>query len=205
LAGCGSAPLLQNILGGSAAPTQPSQLLVDDFSETKSGWDQFSGAIGSTLYADKTYRIAINEANTDLFATPGKLFRDAAVEVTAARVDGPTNNSFGVICRYKDPENFYSGQISSDGYAGIFRRRAGGYKLLGHATMIPVPAILGGTAPNRIRLVCAGTTLTLFVNNQQVDTIQDKSFDTGDVGLIAGAFDQPGVVVSFDDLVVTQP
>jgi hypothetical protein len=206
LAGCAKVPLVSNLLESSTqSATQASQLFFDDFSETKSGWDRFSGEIGITDYTAETYQILVNEPNTDLFANPGQLFKDVVVEVVASRISGPVNNNFGVICRYRDEKNFYSAQISSDGYAGIFRMKDGVLKLLGNETMIPVPAILGGTAENRIRFECIGSSLALAVNETPVDAREDKSFDKGDVGLIAGTYEESGTLVAFDDFRVTQP
>ncbi|MDP2965200.1 MAG: hypothetical protein Q8N39_04065 [Pelolinea sp.] len=205
LSGCGKLPLVSALLGESPQATQENQLFFDDFSETKSGWDRFAGEIGSTDYKDKTYQIAVNEPNTDLFANSYKLSKDAIIEVTATRIGGPDNNSFGVICRFQDEKNFYAAQISSDGYAGIFRMKDGVYKLLGQEKMIPVPAILGGSAANTIHFECIGRSLALAVNGAPVDAREDKSFENGDVGLIAGTFEEAGVVIAFDDIKVTQP
>jgi hypothetical protein len=205
LSGCGKIPLVSSFLGETPQATQNSQLFFDDFSETKSGWDRFAGEIGATDYKNKAYQISVNEPNTDLFANPYKLFKDTIVEVTAARISGPDNNSFGVICRFQDEKNFYSAQISSDGYAGIFRMKDGVYRLLGQEAMIPVPAILGGSAVNTIHFECIGRSLALAVNGAPVDAREDKSFEKGDVGLIAGAFEEAGVVIAFDDFKVTLP
>jgi len=205
LSGCGKLPLVSTFLGDSSQATQDNQLFFDDFSETKNGWDRFSGEIGSTDYKNKTYQITVNEPNTDLFANPAKLYKDTIIEVTAARIGGPDNNSFGVICRFQDEKNFYAAQISSDGYAGIFRMKDGIYKLLGQDAMIPVPAILGGSAVNTIHLECIGRSLALAVNGAPVDAREDKSFENGDVGLIAGSFEEAGVVIAFDDFMVSLP
>jgi len=43
------------------------------------------------------------------------------------------------------------------------------------------------------------------VNGVPVDARQDKAFKEGDVGLIAGTFDQPGVRIAFDDFKVIRP
>ncbi len=205
LAGCDNLPLASTFLGASPQVAEASQLFFDDFSEVKSGWDRFAGEIGSTDYKDKTYQISINEPNTDLFANPYKLFKDTIIEVNAAKVGGPVNNSFGVICRFQDEKNFYSAQISTDGYAGIFRMKDGVYRLIGHDAMIPVPSILGGSAVNTIHFECIGRSLALAVNGTPVDAREDKSFENGDVGLIAGAFEEAGVVIAFDNFSVTQP
>jgi len=205
LSGCDKVPLVSTFLSASPQATVNSQLFFDDFSETKSGWDRFAGEIGATDYNNKTYQILINEPNTDMFANPYKLFKDTVIEVKAAKISGPVNNSFGVICRFQDEKNFYSAQISSDGYAGIFRMKDGVYKLIGQDAMIPVPSILGGSAVNTIHFECIGRSLALAVNGTPVDAREDKSFENGDVGLIAGAFEEAGVVIAFDNFSVTQP
>ncbi|MCJ7520484.1 MAG: hypothetical protein MUO42_12555 [Anaerolineaceae bacterium] len=203
--GCSKLPLVSVLLGESSQATQENQLFIDDFSEAKSGWDRFSGEIGSTDYRNKAYQITVNEPNTDLFTNPSKLYKDTIIEVTATRIGGSDNNSFGVICRFQDEKNFYAAQISSDGYAGIFRMKDGDYQLLGQEKMIPVPAILGGSAANTIHFECIGRSLALAVNGAPVDAREDKSFDNGDVGLIAGTFEEAGVVIAFDDFKVTKP
>ena len=205
LMGCSSLPLATQLFKASPESTAVGVLFQDDFSETGSGWDRFSAEIGSTNYDHEAYHIIVNEPITDLFANPYMSYKDTVIEVKAARVSGPLDNSYGVICRYQDEENFYAALISSDGYAGIFEVNDGKYKLMGHDEMIPVPAILGGTAANLIHFECVGTSLALAVNNEPVDTQEDKSFESGDVGLIAGTFQEPGVHVAFDDFVVRQP
>jgi hypothetical protein len=205
LSGCSNLPLVSAMLGESPQPTLGNQLFFDDFSNIKSGWDRFSGEIGSTDYKNKTYQISVNEANTDLFSNPYKIFKNIIIEVNAVRVSGPDNNSYGAICRFQNEKNFYAAEISSDGYAGIFLMKEGVYKLLGHDKMIPVPAIMGGSSMNSIHFECIGSSLALAVNGSPVDAREDKSFENGDVGLIAGTFEEAGVVIAFDDFKVVQP
>ncbi len=205
LAGCSGLPILSQVFKPAPQATSVGMLFEDDFSETGSGWDRYESEIGSTNYDHETYQILVNKPLVDLFATPGGSYKDVVVEVKATRLSGPLNNSFGIICRYKDEQNFYAALISSDGYAGIFEVIDGKYHLLGHKEMIPVPAILGGTSANLVHLECIGNSLALAVNGSPVDAQQDKSYDDGDVGLIAGTFDEPGVRIAFDDFKVWQP
>lgn len=205
LAGCARLPMLGQLLKSAPAATTVGMLFEDDFSEPDSGWDHFAGEAGMTKYVDETYHILVNAPITDLFANPGQTFKDAIIEVKAARIAGPSNNSFGVMCRTQDNENFYTALISSDGYAGIFRVRQGKYKLLGHDEMLPVAAILGGGASNTIHFECIGNSLALAVNGSPVDAQQDKSYAAGDVGLIAGTFEETGVHIAFDDFKVWLP
>jgi len=205
LGGCSNLPLLRLIFQPSAEATRVGMLFEDDFSEKNSGWDHFASELGWTDYQQQTYHIVVNEPITDLFANPYQSFKDVVIEVTAAKQGGPDSNSFGVICRYQDEENFYAALISSDGYAGIFLVRDGCYSQLGQAEMLAVPAILGGGAANLIHFECIGDTLALAVNGSPVDAQQDGSFESGDVGLIAGTFEEGGVHIAFDDFKVWQP
>jgi hypothetical protein len=205
LTGCAQVPLVSHLLGRAEKTALPEIAFSDDFSDPKSGWDRLQSPLGMTDYRKDAYHMLITAPSTDLFANPGLSFKDVIVEVTAARLDGPDSNNFGVICRYKDEKNFYAAQISSSGYGGIFRMRNGVYRLLGGEQMLPVPAVLGGGAPNRIRFECVGSTLRLAVNGAPVDEREDNHFEIGDVGLIAGTYDQPGVQIAFDDFTVAQP
>lgn len=205
LAGCSGIPLVSQMLVQPTREITSSDLFFDDFSENNSGWDRYESEAGMTDYVKGSYRIAVYEPMTDFFANPYQNFKDVIVEVKAVRVEGPENNSFGVICRYQDEENFYAAQISSDGFGGIFLMEDGTYTLLGLEKMIPVPAVLGGSGENTIRFECVGNTLTLFANGQPVDYREDDSFGNGDVGLIAGTFDEGGAVIDFDDFRVTRP
>jgi len=205
LIGCSQVPLVSQLLEPPAKTVAPTISFMDNFSDPKSGWDRIQSSVGTTDYHRETYQILVNASSTDLFANPKQSFKDVIVEVTAARIGGPDHNNFGVICRYKDENNFYAAQISSSGYGGIFRMKNGSYQLLGLDQMLPVPAVLGGNAPNRIRFECVGSTLLLVVNDAPVDYREDNSFEIGDVGLIAGSYDQPGVQIAFDNFLVTQP
>jgi hypothetical protein len=60
-------------------------------------------------------------------------------------------------------------------------------------------------AVNHLRADCIGDTLTFYINYNQVASVQDTDFPNGDVGLLAGAFSQPGVDVLFDHFMVMQP
>ncbi|NJN80226.1 MAG: hypothetical protein HC797_07025, partial [Anaerolineales bacterium] len=44
-----------------------------------------------------------------------------------------------------------------------------------------------------------------YVNGFQVAQAQDSTLTSGDVGILAGTFDTPGVDIVFDNFVVLQP
>lgn len=181
-------------------------LFSDDFSSTSSGWDQTEDAVYTADYSDGAYQIVVHETYSDAWANPGsRTFTDVRVEVDATKNSGPDDNDFGVICRYVDTTHFYFALISSDGYYGILKMSDGEYSVLGREDMVPSDVINLGDATNRIRLDCVGSTLTLYINDTQVDQQTDDEFASGNVGLIAGTYEVAGTDILFDNFYVYQP
>ncbi|MCD6576943.1 MAG: hypothetical protein J7K66_02890 [Anaerolineaceae bacterium] len=201
-ASCTKMPLLEGIFNASNEENPSEAVFRDDFSDTKSGWKKITMDEGSAGYAKDTYQITVNVPDADIFTTYARIFGDSAIIVKAVRIGGSDNNNFGVICRFQDHDNFYAGQISSDGFAGIFKVENGEYQLLGHKNMVPVPSIMGGGGENEIRFECIEKTLTLTVNNSLADSQQDDAFSSGEFGLIAGTIDGNSGIFQFDDLEV---
>ena len=185
--------------------TQPGdKLFWDDFSDSSGNWTQVSGPNGSSGIADGVYQIQVLSAQHEILATPGHIFRDVQVEADATRLAGPAQNLFGLVCRSSNPETFYFFAISSDGYFGLGKVKNARVTLLGQEMMAYSPAILQGS-PNHLRFDCIGQTLKGYVNGQAIAAGQDAEFSFGEVGLVAGAQDSPGVDVAFDNFVVYKP
>jgi serine/threonine-protein kinase len=192
----------------TAAPTLPEGevLFHDDFSDSGSGWDRVSEDSGGTDYSDGTYRIWVGKPQTDRWANPGLSLTDVRMEADASKAAGPDNNDFGLICRYRDIGNFYAFWISSDGFAGIIRYLDGDSQVLSEDELMQASdRIHQGYATNHIRADCVGNTLQLYVNGELVEEVEDASHAEGDVGLMAGTFNLPGVDIHFDNFVVLAP
>lgn len=197
---CARMPLLSSIFNSSTENGAGETTLRDDFSDSKSGWEHIQIDEGTAGYVGETYQITVNMPNSDIFTTYSRIFVNSEVTVRAVKMRGSDNNNFGLICRFQDSENFYAGQISSDGLAGIFKIEDGEYQLLGHQSMVPVPAIMGGSGENEIWFECVETTLSLAVNGEFIDSQRDNAFKSGEIGLIAGTIDGNIGVFQFDDL-----
>ncbi len=180
-------------------------LYQDDFSDPSSGWNRVSTDTGETEYDDGVYRIYVNEPNTDIWSHPGKSYDDAVIEVDAFKVGGERDNRFGLICRAKGTDSFYTFIISSDGYYGIGKVKQEKYELIDTDALLPSEVIIKGSAINRIRAECVGERLTLYVNGIKIAEYFDSEFTSGDVGLIAGTYNEPGTDIRFDDFLVIQP
>jgi hypothetical protein len=180
-------------------------LFKDDFSDPSSGWARSAAASGSMDYFGGGFRIWVDTVNYDLWSTPGLAFRDVRIETDVYLIGGPVENRFGLLCRYRDPQNYYFFIVSSDGYYGIGKLSGGVRTLLGQPMMAYSAAITRGIALNHLRADCIGQTLTLYVNGAPVGMAQDADLPDGDVGLLAGTFDEPGADAVFDNFVVIKP
>jgi serine/threonine protein kinase len=180
-------------------------LFRDDFSDPGSGWDQVSDENGLTNYWDRTYRIVVDEPQTDRWANPGEDFTDVIVEVDAFKAGGPNDNNFGIICRYQGLGEYYAFFISSDGFYSITKIVDGEYDFMGLTGMLESDSILQGSSTNHIRAECVGNTMRLYANGDLLQELEDGDYADGDVGLIAGTFDLPGTDIRFDNFVVYSP
>jgi hypothetical protein len=124
--------------------------------------------------------------------------------MATSKLGGPDDNSFGVICRYHDAENFYAFLVSSDGYYGIIKVKDGNYALLSGKNMDFNSGIVRGRGTNRVLGVCSEDELGLFVNGSLLTIVQDSDFTEGQIGLISGSNATSGTDILFDNLILYQ-
>ena len=184
-------------------PPSGSVLFKDEFDVNTTGWDRFANEGGIMDYFEGVYRILVQRPDLNFWSTPHKNFGDVRVEADAVKLAGPDENRMGLICRYQHG-NYYFFIISNDGYYAIGKFINNQTTLLGQSEM-QTSAAIQSNAANHLRADCIGDKLTFYVNQTQVAAAQDSDLSTGDIGVLAGAFSQPGVDVSFDHFVVTQP
>jgi hypothetical protein len=198
------------LLAGACQVVQPQAgpgevIFQDDFSRESSGWDQYQDPNYLSDYHEGAYRIHVLTPNTDAWANPGLDLDNVQIEVDATKVGGPDNNVFGVVCRYQDSRNFYFFLVSSDGYSGIGVYKDGRRRLLTDESLLPSPAVLHGAQSNHIRADCDGFSLRLFVNGMLVAETQAAEWRSGDIGLLAGTYDQAGTEILFDNFSAVRP
>lgn len=184
---------------GPALTTLP---YADDFSNPQSGWTVTSDLSGDTKYENGKLRILVKNENLTIWSTANKVIKDAVFEVDAQPVGGPQDNGFGVLFRVVDRKNFYHFEISSDGYwrAGVTKDS----KWENWADWLQHPAIKTGGEPNRIKIVMKGEKIDYYVNDQLIQSREEKDFASGDIGVFAlTVIDQPGTDVAFDNVNVT--
>lgn len=200
------AALLQSSCSLIGPTIKPGEVIFqDDFSREDSGWDRYSDETYRADYIDGAYVIKVHAANMTAWSRPQLDLENVLIRVEGFRSAGPEDNVYGVICRYTDHENFYFFMIGSDGYAGIGKFLGGKKELLSHETLLPVDSIGTGEEANLIQAACVDDELTLWINGELVFQVTASDLTHGDVGLLAGAYDQGGVEIRFDNFSTLMP
>lgn len=202
--------LLAACQSGEPDPCDEGGTLFNDAfeGETNCGWALYSRNGASTAIADGVLTLTTSQPGQIWWTNPGRGFDDVIISVETEHVSGPQDNAYGVICRYQSSENFYVFLISSDGYYAIGKYQSGSDQveyLSGDGQYVASEAINQGQARNSLRASCVGDELTLTVNGELLESVNDPTFVSGDIGLSASAFESGTVVVNYDNLRVLAP
>jgi hypothetical protein len=189
----------------NSTPAAGGVLFLDDFSDPTSGWLQGQDEFGLAEYTEEGFRIYVASESSAKISIPRLHYSNVHLEVEARKIGGVDDNDFGLICRYKDPDNFYFFIISSDGYYGIGKYVQNSLSLIGMDMMQTSNLIHEGEAVNLIRADCVGDLLTIYINGQKTAEVRDSTLKEGDVGLIAGTFASPGTDILFNQFVARRP
>lgn len=190
----------------SIDPPEPGEVMLQDDFEIKGTWEVWSDELSVVDYNSGGLRFFVNKPDFVYWSRPQSTYKDVLVSVKATKVSGPDDNHFGVICRYKNRDNFYYFMISSDGYYGIMKVQEGMHSLISHDQLQYSEVILqGDRQDNWIQAECNGPNLVLSVNEVRVAVAYDSDIEWGGVGLIVGTYEETGVDLLFDDFLVVQP
>jgi Domain of Unknown Function (DUF1080) len=177
---------------------------ADDFSTTDGGWKTAKDEAITIGVQDGALHFMIDDLDTIAWSTAkDKRFGDFVLDVDAAQVAGPNDNTYGVIFRYQDDRNFYRLDVSGDGYYAVFKRKDGAWSKV--QDYVESTAVKQGNATNHLQVIAKGNQFTFNVNGETVKTFSDNDFSSGDIGLTAGSlFDNAGVHIAFDNLTVNE-
>ncbi len=174
----------------------------DDFSKGSSGWDHGSYDGVFVGYKNSEYTIQIDEEGYYFWGTPGENFSDIVLTVDSRIITPVEGGDFGVICRADDEGNFYAMTMTGDGWFSIWKVEEYYSEWLwdwDYTREIPQDGSYSITA------ACISNELTLAIDDIVVAQVTDYSFTNGDIGLIAGTYEEGGFSVAFDNLVVMYP
>jgi S1-C subfamily serine protease len=200
---------LVHVVGGEDVPPPPVSglpeageiLFADDFSVYDEYW---VGTLdyGKVDYGSEDLRFELWEPLYYLPLTTGYDYDDVIVEVDAYVINSAGDGDFGLICRYQDIDNFYGLEVSEDGYYSIWKYVNGEHIYLWEEQWRYLPFELDYGYNVHLTASCVGNTLTLAVDGELLAEAVDNDLGWGDVGMIAGTWDIPTLMIGFDNLVI---
>ncbi len=178
------------------------ELVVDEKFETPGAWRNYSG--DNFFLGPNNGKFLIDIVGRQYVWTQNEsLLGDVVLETDLRQTSAYDHNAFGLACRL-DPANSGRGYyflISGDGYASI--RWSNGRSLEQVVAAQPTTHVKRGGALNRLRAVCIGDYLALWVNDQFVIEARDRRASTGVAGMV-GVMNYEGrrLTLTIDDLKV---
>lgn len=118
-------------------------------------------------------------------------------------------SSIGVICRYDEADGWFEYNVSTDGTYNVLYGR---WLANGIADYLPIMSASSrtigpsGTA-QEIGLTCSGTTLELYINQQNIRNVDVSRYELleGKIGITASSFENTPVIAGFDWVKVSEP
>lgn len=156
-------------------------LVADDF-DSAGRWDQMTLP---DIVLDVRGGAMHIEADTRIYAATldYQTQTDVVIDVDARLLSEDDSNGFGIMCRAASASTGYYFLIGGDGSGTIRRGGSGGVEAL--AAWTKTDAVVAGSARNRIRAVCVGDYLALYVNDRFVAEARDTLYSRGYTGLVA--------------------
>ncbi len=191
---------------GQITATRPAELVLvyeDDFSDSFGGFDDAFDTHTRKVYGNNRYQIEVNTSNLVAWGLANKDVANFEVEVEARQEDGEVKNSYGLLFRFQDRDNFYRFDISGDGYYLLSKFVAGEWLTLINWTQSEL--INQGNSSNILKVSAFGPNITVWVNGQELVSTRDDSLTHGNFGFFASTFSEPYTWVSYDNLKLWTP
>ncbi len=189
------------------APTSGQQasegetVIDDDFSDNSLDWDVSSDTDFSRYLQDGKYFVEVHPNQFTVWsAISPQDFENIVINVDVNIEQAAQDGDIGVLCRYKDGDNHYALEVSEDGYYSIWKRVNGEVTYIvdwASSDLIPTDG-----SPFVVNASCNGAQLSVGINGNLLATGTDTEFASGGVGVVAGTWQNPSLVVSFDNFEV---
>jgi hypothetical protein len=180
-------------------------LLQDDFSG-ESTWGTGTDADSSVEHLNEALKFFVNKDLYFVWSTPNdEDYENVHIEVTANNNSTDATAAFGIICNLQITNTSYYFAVTGAGEYAIGKYTFAGDTLLtNNGQWAESSQITSGADSYRIGADCGNNTLTLYVDGQRIDSVNDSTYTTGNVGLFAWSGERlDGTDVTFDDFVMT--
>jgi pSer/pThr/pTyr-binding forkhead associated (FHA) protein len=189
---------------GVLPPGELTLIYEDDFSDSFGGWDDAFDAYTTKQYGNNRYQIEVTASNLVAWGLANRDVADFELQVEVRREDGVESNSYGLLFRFQDRDNFYRFDVSGDGYFLLSKFVDGEWETLVDWTEAPnLNTELG--VDNILKVSAFGPDITVWANGQPLATVQDDSLPHGNFGFFASTFSEPYIWISYDNLKMWAP
>jgi hypothetical protein len=211
-------------------PVEPGQLVyVATFEDGTDDWEVFDGR-NTAAIRDGTMLLNVTAPEGGIYSAASPYFADFDMTVEARQVDGSPDNSFGVVFRQRDRENYYVFLISSTGFYQVKRLVDGKSRIISnwHTTDL-VNTEPGAT--NLLRVIGYGDHFQFFINDEPVElcipndpsfestplatgecrdgswqqTLIDDQIPNGRIAVGLEIYPETGITIAFDNVIVYGP
>jgi hypothetical protein len=174
----------------AATPGPDVQPAIDkDFNDPSEGWCQSVSFDFGDFYCQGGELHLVAKGTGNVAASDGGIrsFKNFILQAQMRLIGG--KGAYGVVFRgngdsSRGQRSFYIFMLHPDGkYQLSSWSQSGPIGIL--IPWTASPAIKPGEAPNLLQVIAQDTRLTLFVNNQQLVSVTDASFDQGTAGPVA--------------------
>ncbi len=199
--------------GGAVDPNVPTStpsprvIFSDDFSSSK--WGTGTDNDSSVEYANEALQMIVYTKNLFIWSTPNtEEYQDIHMEVTAINNDTDATTAFGLICNQQAvKDNFYFFAVTPAGQYAIAKASEGQKDVfLTNEDQWAVSELIPKEAPSyRVGADCSNSTLTLYVDGQEIASVSDSSYISGSVALFTFSGEEATTTdVSFDDFLIME-
>lgn len=133
------------------------------------------------------------------------IYQDVEVH-TLVENRGMNTNSISLVCRYDETLGWYEFNIGSDGLYNILRfdgdLNSGDYSLLASGGSNNIRT---GKDVNEYQIQCVGNEMSLWINGVYTNSVTDRSFKEGLIGISASSYDVTPIIVDFEYVDIIYP
>ncbi len=186
-----------------------------DLNSTYGVMCRMRGTVGQAVTAnlEATSEATDASGSDTILASADATAEATAVEVTAEPTQEAAQEATAKVTNSPDTAAATQGNTSNNGDGYLFMiqgngryaiLRSQGHKITPLVNWTSSDVIKMGAAQNRIKAICAGNYLALYVNDTFLADTSDDLYTKGQVGLVGASAGRTGMNVTFDNLSVFQ-
>lgn len=183
-------------------------LFKDDFVPGRGEWGTGSDTDRTVEYVNETLNIRIAAENYMVWTMPNdESYNNIHMEVTAINRNADPHAAFGITCnqQFINESRYYFAVTPAGEYAIVLAALAQEDNFLTNGGWETSDLITKNAGSYRIGVDCGNGKLTLYVDGQQIASVDDTTYPSGSFALFALSGEQAnGADVAFDDFVITQ-